>query len=819
MTKNIFRNFVFVIVFSFFWLTSTAQPTRIRGIVRDAETGEPIAYASVFIKKTSAVAFTNDSGAYVLETRLKGDSITVSFLGYKTKTEKIKRHTKQIINFNLQRNVTKLEEIIVVPGENPAHRILRAIQKNKERNTLKIINFQCNKYSKMQISLSNIDEKFKNRKILKPFKFIFDNVDTNAYTGRIYLPVLFAETSSDYYYQYDPLIERETVQATKISGIQNESVLSFLGGLNQSFNIYDDYMSFYSESGFISPISGLGLLFYRYYLLDSAKREGHKCYYISFKPRRKQERTFIGEFWVADSTFAIQNMNMRINPEANLNFITDMYAEYSYIPVKDSIWLLNREYIQVDLNLADMKRLKGLQGTKTIIYSKYKLFEPIPPGIKARDDKFVISDSASNPGTIEKIRPVGLTNKESKVYAMVDSIKNVPAFKTAYDVIQTIVEAHYTIGKYKIGPYFSIYSYNKVEGHRFRIGGSTNAKFNPRVKLTGYLAYGNTDNEFKYYGNVLWIISKKPFISLTSLYRHDVSQVCFAPDESLSENIISSFCRRYAYTKLQMFNNSTTTLETDLTEGITNILSANLMTVYSGAYIPFIKASDLSSVSEINATELGVGFHFESGQKFFNSKFQRLRLRNDNPAFDINFTAGLKGFLNGGYRYFKYSIKVSQYIKTNPIGFNRYTIEAGKIKGNAPWPLLNVFRGNESYGLNRNVFNMMNYYEFVTNEYIVLSSEQHFQGIILNYLPFLRKLKLREVASVRAAFGRLDKHYNKDILIPPFMYRLDKPYIEAGAGLENIFKFARIEVMYRFTHRDHPDIEKIGLRIRLQFML
>jgi hypothetical protein len=818
MVKYSFGNYLLVVVFCLLWLHSGAQSTRIRGIVKDAENGEPISYASVYFKGTSSVAFTNDSGAYILETRLKVDSVSVSFLGYRTKSEKVVRHTRQIINFNLQRNVTKLQEVIVIPGENPAYRILRAIHKNKERNTLKIINYQCNKYSKIQIALSNIDEKFKNRKILKPFKFVFDNVDTNAYTGRIYLPVLFAETSSDYYYQKEPLIERETVKATKISGIQNESVLAFLGTLNQSFNIYDDYMTFYSESGFISPIAGSGILFYKYYLLDSAKRDGHKCYYISFKPRRKQERTFTGEFWVADTTFAIQSMNMRVNPEANLNFITDMYAEYSYAPVNDSIWLLNREYIQVDLNLADLKKLKGLQGTKTIIYSKYKLFEPMPPEIKARDEKFAISDSANNPETMEKIRPVELSKKESRVYTMVDSIKNVPAFKTAYDIIQTIVEAHYTIGKYKIGPYFSIYSYNKVEGHRFRIGGTTNAKFNPDLKLTSYIAYGTRDNEFKYYGNILWVISRKPFIRLTSLYRHDVSQVCFLPDESLDENIISSFCRRYAYTKLQMFENFTTTLETDITEGLTNILSTNIMTVHRGAYIPFIRASDLSSIPEVSATELCIGFHFEMGQKFFNSKYRRLRLRNDNPAFDVSFTAGVKG-LNNGFTYYKYNFKMSHYLKTNPFGFNRYSIEAGKIKGNAPWPLLNVFRGNESYGLNKNVFNMMNYYEFVANEYIIFTSEQHFQGIILNYLPLLRKLKFREVASVRAVVGRLDNHYNKDMILPPFMNKLDKPYVEAGVGLENILKFIRVEAMYRFSHRDHPDIEKLGIRVRLQFML
>jgi hypothetical protein len=809
-----------VLIFSIsVFALSIAQTTKIRGIVKDAETGDPIAFASVYIKGTSVFAYTNDSGAYSISTKLKVDSISVSFLGYRSQSEIITRRVTQVINFNLVSNVTKLDAIVVTPGENPAHRILRAINKNKEKNALKTINYQCNKYSKVQIALSNIDEKFKNRKVLQPFKFVFDNVDTNAYTGNTYLPILIAETSSDFYYQKSPLIQRETVQATKISGIQNESVLSFLGGLNQSFNIYDDYMNFYSESGFVSPISGSGLLFYKYYLLDSAIRDGHKCYNISFKPRRKQERTFIGDFWVADSCFAIRSMNMRINPQANLNFITDMYAEYNYSCVNDSIWIINREYIQADLNLAEIKRLKGLQGTKTIIYSNYKINEPIPDDIINRSDQLVISDSASSPGTIDKLRPVQLSTREANVYKMVDSIKNVPAFKTAYDIIQTIVEAHYTVDKFKIGPYFSLYSYNEVEGHRFRIGGTTNAKFSEKIQFTGYTAYGTYDKEFKYYGELLWIIKKNPFIRLTSIIRHDVGQVNLDPGESLNENIISSFIRRNSFTKLQMMDNAKFVLETDIVNGITNQLSANLIKIHPSKYIPLARKIDSASVASVNAVELGVGFHIESGQKFFNSRFRRLRLRNDNPAFDVNVTAGLKNFLHGEHGYMKYSIKMSHFLKTNPFGFNKYSVEIGKMTGKAPWPLLNVLRGNETYGLSNVSFNMMNYYEFVANEYITVFSEQHFQGIILNYLPLMRKLKLREVASFKAAFGRLDaKNYN-DLLLPTFMHGLDKPYIEAGIGLENIFKFIRVDALWRFTQLNHPDIEIFGLRIRLHFML
>ena len=127
-----------------------SQLTRIKGRVRDAETGEPIPYASIYIKGTSIVTFTNDSGAYLMQFKGKYDSITATFLGYRSVAEKYRRHTSQIIDFNLYSNTTNLDEVVVLPGENPAHRILRQIWAHKEINNRKANNIQCKQYNKVQ---------------------------------------------------------------------------------------------------------------------------------------------------------------------------------------------------------------------------------------------------------------------------------------------------------------------------------------------------------------------------------------------------------------------------------------------------------------------------------------------------------------------------------------------------------------------------------------------------------------------------------------------------------------------------------------------
>ncbi len=806
-----------IVILSFLDVTLSSQVTRIKGIVKDAQTGEPISYATVYVKGTSVATYTNDSGAYIIETRQKIDSITVTFVGYISQTEPVERGVQQIINFNLQPNIVQFQEVIVRPGENPAHRILRQIQKHKEYNRKQLANLQYNRYSKILISINNVDDKFKNRKILQPFKFVFENLDTNSYTGNVNLPIMIAESSVDVYNQFSPPLKKEVVKATKISGIQDQNILNFFGGLDQSFNIYDDFMDFYTESGFISPIAESGLLFYKYYLVDSAYRMGHKCYNISFKPRRKQERTFFGDFWVVDTVFAIQQLSMRLNPQANVNFITDLYAEYNFYPYNDSTWLITREYVQADINLVESKNLKGLQGKKTIIYSNYDLNKPFPTDLKEADDDVLVSNMSSD--SIEKVRPIALTSKEAKTYAMVDSIKNVPAFKTTYNTIKTVIEAHYSFDKFKIGPYFSFYSYNKVEGHRFRIGGYTSEDLSNQLQFTGYVAYGSDDKDWKYYGNLMWIASRKPYIKITTLYRHDVSQVYLAPGELLNENIVSSFFRRFEFTKLQMIDNGALLLESDLAKNLSGNFGISVFKVQPSTYIPFIRLLDSSWVNQINTTQISLGLHYEYGQKFYYTTFYRYRYPNEKPAIDLNLTAGIKDFIGGQYNFLKASLKYSQYLKTNPFGYNKFYIEMGNIFGKVPWPLLNVFKGNETYGFNSTAFNLMNYYEFVANQYLIFSTEQHFQGIFFNYLPVIRRLKLREVATFKLAYGNLTNNYDNTLLIPSFMHPLTRPYSEVGVGVENIFKFLRFDAIYRLSYQKNDNIEKFGIRASLQFIL
>ena len=198
-----YKNIYIYIFFVFFTCQNVdAQLTKIRGKVVDSETKEPIPFVNISFKGTTIGTITDFKGNYFIETRHPSDSINVSYMGYKKKSYKINKNVFQTINVNLETENINLQEVVVKPGENPAHKILRKIITNKSvNNPAKIETYQYEVYNKMEIDINNIDEEFKKQKVFKHFQFVFDYVDTSVVTGKSYLPAFITETLSDYYYQ------------------------------------------------------------------------------------------------------------------------------------------------------------------------------------------------------------------------------------------------------------------------------------------------------------------------------------------------------------------------------------------------------------------------------------------------------------------------------------------------------------------------------------------------------------------------------------------------------------------------------------------
>ncbi|MBN1118461.1 MAG: carboxypeptidase-like regulatory domain-containing protein [Bacteroidales bacterium] len=802
-----------------FPLTIHCQTLKIRGVVYDKETNEPVSFASIGLNDNVSGTISDINGEFYLEKHSNADSIHVSFLGYKTTIIPIRKGGYNDLKIYLEPENIELEEVVVTPGENHAHKVLRNIRKNKEKNRMSNLqSFRCEVYNKMELDFDNVNEKLQNRKALNQFQFVFDNMDTSALTGKAYLPMFITESVSDYYFDA-PNKEREVIKASKIAGIEDPSLSQYTGVVFQKVDIYDNYMIMMTE-GFVSPISDLGLLYYKYYLIDTVTKNGILYYNIGFDPKRKGEKTFKGYFIAEDGTFAVTNIKMTLNEGVNLNYINDFSIQIDFNKVNDSLWFLSKEYYEVEFNIRESG--KGFVGKKTTYYSDVHVNEPVPKEIQKMHTRTRVQvDAANKPDDYWSLaRPGALTPKEERIYTTIDSMKNVPVFNTAVNVVNMFASYHYDLGWFEYGPYYKTISYNEIEGYRLRLGGRTSSEISKTHRFHGYGAYGFMDNKFKYELGYTSYIKRYPWTNAGLKFTHDIKQLGQSENAFTEDNFMTTFLQRNPNYKLTLINKYEGFFERDWFEGFSNKISFMHREVFPTRYIPFNytnEAGETLQQDHIVSFEVTFNTHFALHEQFVYGTFERTSLSTALPIFDFDFTLGMPRVLGSQYEYYKFMLRVKDVLDVSPFGWFKYIGEGGKIIGKLPYTLLELHKGNETYAYDIYAFNRMNYYEFASDEYLRFFAEQHFMGFFLNKIPLMKKLKLREVLYGQALIGNLTQDHESVMLFPEGLSSLRGPYVEAGMGIENILKVIRIDAVWRLTQTDKP--QNVILMASLQLQL
>lgn len=799
--------------------TLIGQKTVIRGKVVDAETGEPVPYTNIGFQHSLVGTISENDGSFFLTTTRATDTLLVSSVGYALIRLPVQIGAEQNFDIQLIPTAITLDAVVVTPGENPAFRILKNIIENKKKNDpTRLDAYQYNAYTKLRLDLNNVGEGLKDQWFLKDFSFVFDYMDSSEVFNKNYLPLLISETVSKVYYARNPPVNREVIEAFKISGIDNKTVSQYTGRMYQQLNIYDNFILFF-DPGFVSPIADIGRLYYKYYLEDSAYIEGRFCYKLSFKPKRKQERTFYGFLWVADTSWAIKKFQLRVSKDVNLNLLKDMVATYEYDQVNDTTWFLTSEDVVIDFNV--IEKSYGFFGHRIAVYDSIRLDQPVPdPVKKLTTDTHVLEEQIDRDDNFwEKNRKAALTEEDSKIYTMVDSVKGVRMYKTLNTMITMLANYYLVVGPVELGPYYTLISGNVIEGTRLRIGGRTSNSFSTKVMIGGHIAYGFKDERYKYGLYVMYMFDTNPRRTSTVSYFHDIRQLGKSENAFLDDNIFTSILRRSPNYKLTLVDQFNAFYEHEWALGFSNTLKFTRQTIYPTEYVPFVYYGQEETTligSPLTSAEITLSTHFAYREKFLWGKFERKSLGSQYPSLDLDLTYGPKGLLGSEFEYFKFRLKISDKVETNPLGFLRYRVTLGKIYGTLPYSLLKLHEGNETYAYDPLSFNMMNYYEFVSDEYISLFGEQHFQGFFLNRIPLIRRLHWREVVSCNILYGRLSEKNKSVMYFPEGLSGLSTPYYEAGVGIENIFRVIRIDALWRFSYLDHPNTNPFGIRATMQ---
>ncbi|MEO6038543.1 MAG: DUF5686 family protein, partial [Saprospiraceae bacterium] len=650
------------------------KTTSVHGKVVDDRTNEPLAYATVQLPEANASTRTDIAGNFRIETAVPATQLRVSYVGYTTGILSVKAGEHNELLVRMADETVNLREVEIRPDKyrrrnNPAVDLIGEVFAHKDRNRksgLDFYNYEV--YEKLQFNLNNISDKFRNRRSLRKFQFVFENVDTNQVNGKIALPVYLRERLMNVYYRRDPKSEKEFITAEQQTGLQGyldeEGLSNYLNSLYQNVDIYDANISLLTTQ-FVGPLSALAPTMYRFYIVDTLDYQGTRCADVFFAPRNKSDLAFVGNMLVAlDSTYAVRKVQMGISHDANLNWVSDLHLEqdFEFFGTGDERRLmLTKDDISMDFQLVKSEKRQSILGHKSVSYRNYTLNQPLPDSLFRTAVKTITNGEVLHraPSFWMANRHNPLSKQELGIYRMVDSIQNVPAFKRTMNIAVFVLAGYKSFGGFDLGPVNTFYSFNDVEGLRLRVGGRTNLHFAKSLYLEGYVAHGFKDDRWKHYAGVTYAFNQKtpgiyPMNQLT-LSRQNEVQI---PGESLQfvqeDNFLLSF-KRGVNDKMIYNRSFRLNYVREMRKGLSYTVSFQELRKQPGGTLLFdyrhASDEDVHYLPEINVTEMGFTVRYAPNEKFYQGKTYRIPILNKYPIFQLSVRAGKKGLLGGEYDY------------------------------------------------------------------------------------------------------------------------------------------------------------------------
>lgn len=795
-----------VVVLSFFvlqGLTARAQFKIITGIAKDSHSEDGIAFASVKFRNTTTGKLTDSSGAFTFYLKeWPSDTLEISCVGYQPFFYPLDKTRDTIrVSISLERG-TFNEGVKVKTKVNKGLLLWRKIVQHKpENNPYRFDNFAYELYNKLELDIKNLN--FGRIAKFKPFKPVGDLINQNidSSEGGKYLPTYLTEALSDYYYQKKPLKRREIIKAANTNGVKNESMIKFLGGMDQVVNVYNNFIPVFDKQ-FISPASDNGDLYYTYNVIDTQKMGDSRFYHLVFTPRRKGTSTFEGDCWVHAGTFAIQKMNLRLGKEANINFLEALSLIQEYSRINDSTWFISKDKFVANISPIG-KDKPGVIGRKTSTYRNVVVNDTTVDTELSKNKK--LEEIITDPGATEKNRSYWeesrheeLSKSEKGIIRMIDTLMNAPVFQKFTNRLNFVATGYLNVGNFQIGPWYNWITSNSWEGFRMRFDLGTNKHFDKKWWWHTYLAYGFGDRKLKGKGELFYLPKKHPRLYLYGSYTNDLDFGQNYYGEVTQDNIFALAVRKQniplKYLKVnekrfEFFNETRSGFSTRLAfthtmrTPLRNLLAKDSFTVGHGR-------------QPMTSAEVAVRFRFAYLEKFLENHFFRTSLGSPYPIAELTIARGFSGFFKSSYDYTKISGSISDYIKIPPVGSISFQLYGGKTFGTLPYVLLDIAPGNELYYYNKYAFNMMNRYEFIHDQYTGINFEHNVGNGIFRLFP---KLKFRQFWTAKALWGRLSES-NRALNFKEgntFQTLDGKTYLEMGTGVDNIFRFFRLDLVWR----------------------
>ncbi|MEL7587709.1 MAG: DUF5686 family protein [Prolixibacteraceae bacterium] len=828
------RNMYVAILLLFTQLAAVSQPVTVSGSVTDARTGEPVPYVSIVFKHTTVGTITDSLGVFTVTRPANADTLHFSAIGYHSTDRVLPGMGKVSLSVILRPETFDISEIEVAPDDGPVRRLLQKIIDNKEKNDPDRHNrYSYRKYTRWEYQINHIDEKIINSRAFRDNQSVFQ---TDSDSSR-FLPLYLSEQLVFNEVQKDPAKQRSTVIADKTNGVgilDDLEISGYTSALDIEVNYYKNHINLFTQN-FISPVAENGWFYYQYFLADSAVVDGHKQYRVHFQPRRQGENTFKGYFITEDRHYSIVEIDGRLSSTMHINFLKSLRLKSFYAFVDGSAPFYKKNEIEAlfdiipfKTNNPDKKRLSVYyKQTANIDQVSFGHTAPIELSTpKARYETIYLPDAyGKDPQFWEQNRMEEMSEKQRQIEQIIDSISQIRIINLTNNLARMTMTGYYDIGKFELGPYSSFFNTNKVEDKHFFFGGRTSTEISERMMFWGGLGYGTRTKKIDGMAGFGYKFNSPHRRVLELAYddkmiRHGENEKILHLYENLTSatenNLISQLLKHDELDEIFREQRYKASYEHEWYTGLQHTFSGSYTRHYSPEFYPFLR-NNIPDGS-VSAFEVSLDTRLSKEEKFVDEGFLRIFLETPYPIVHFTMAGGKIFYDNRQSWYGRLAATVKQEVFFGQSELD-YAVESGIYFGKLPYTMLDIPRGNETLGYYTYDFNMLNYLEFVHDKYIHTFVEYHLNGFFFRRIPLLKKTDLREVFSAKMMVGSVSDKHQEVIAFPSVISKMENPYIELGAGIENIFRMFRVEAIWRLNSTSVAGAPSFGLRAKFELGL
>jgi len=768
-----------------------AQETVVVGQILNKSDQVPIPSVNVYFKNSEKGVQSNEEGYFLIRNNGSQNTLVFSAIGFRRKEIRIKPGQSVGVQVEMEEENTLLREVFVIPGANPALELMKRVRMVRKTNDVSNQpDFSAQSSEQQLVLLSKINQRSTNHRIFEQLK----KGSLSSSDSALVVPLYMAESK----FQLNSGKKSELSRNVFSSPESGEKILSKLvGDIETELNFYENSISVFGKN-MISPLANIGYAYYDYYLADSIETPTGKQYEIHFRTRNSKNLAFNGTMKIDSASLALISIEAELPLQANINYIHNLRISENFEQQQNKAWALHSQEMSLNMNY-------GLLGDS---------LNPNPEIFVKRSAVYHQTDSLSVPNG-------NFAQSEYSAETLDDKLKdlnNTPLLRTAKWLADVMFTGYMNVGKIDIGEVQKIIRITDIEGLRLTLPFRTNENLWKNVSLGGYLGYGFKNQVPKYSAFAQYKLSgakRRIFeLSYTNDYRrvdYNYNDFLFREnplitgDEDISSSVFafksaSKISERSEYS-FKFSNEWTRDIESDL------YLRSNRM--FPNAFLPMQSGSTVyNSLLQQSAT---LSTRFSFGERRYDDHMQRIHISNSKPVIYSILEYGKYQFGDHSGEYGKVALSMRQLYKFD-IGMLHYIFDAGWIFGNVPYQLLQIPPGSETGGYSTFQFNMMNYSEYAADKYVNLHTELMFNGILMNRIPLIKNLNLREMCSFNLAYGGLSDSHKLQLDYPAYMYPMQKPYMEVGVGFTNILSIFTLQSVWRLTDLNHPGVTRWGLR-------